>query len=223
MEGRYAIKFCVKLGKNASETFDMIKTAHGETFMSRATVFRWHKKFQEGREEVRDEERCGRERDVRTPDLVDKIRKFLDEDRRVSLLTVAAQFGVGEATVLREFTKRFRSKRPELFKSGQWHLHQDNAPTHKSIMVTSYLTEMGVKTVPHPPYSTDLAPCNFWMFPRLKEKLRGRRFEDVEEMKEAVTEALDTFTLEDYQRAFKKWLERYNKCIELGGSYFEGD
>ena len=82
----------------------MIKTAYGETFMSRATVFRWHKKFQEGREEVRDEERCGRERDVRTPDLVDKIRKFLDEDRRVSLLTVAAQFGVGEATVHREIS-----------------------------------------------------------------------------------------------------------------------
>ena len=61
------------------------------------------------------------------------------------------------------------------------------------------------------------------MFPRLKEKLRGRRFEDVEEMKEAVTEALDTFTLEDHQRAFKKWLERYNKCIELGGSYSESD
>ena len=125
--------------------------------------------------------------------------------------------------VLREFRKRFCRKRPELFKSGQWHLHQDNAPTHKSTMVTSYRTETGIKTVPHPPYSPDLAPCDFWMFPRLKEKLRGRRFEDVEEMKEAVTEALDTFTLEDYQRAFKKWLERYNKCIELGGSYFEGD
>ena len=96
LEGRYAIK----LGKNATETFDMIKTAYGETFMSRATVFRWHKKFQEGRVEMRDEERSGRERDDRTPDLVDKIRKFLDEDHRVSLLTVAAQFGVGEATVL---------------------------------------------------------------------------------------------------------------------------
>ena len=66
-----------------------------------------------------------------------------------------------------------------------------------------------IKTVPHPPYSPDLAPCDFWMFPRLREKLRGRRFEDVEEIKEAVTEAqikeavteaLDTFTLEDYQR-----------------------
>ena len=84
-------------------------------------------------------------------------------------------------------------------------------------MVTNYLTEMGIKTVPHPPYSPDMSPSDFWMLPRLKEKLRGRRFEDVEEMKEAVTEALDTFTLEDYQRAFKKWLERYNKFIELGG------
>ena len=56
------------------------------------------------------------------------------------------------------------------------------------------------------------------MVPRLKEKLRGRRFEDGEEIKEAVTEGLDAFTFEDYQRAFMKWLERYNKCIEIGGS-----
>ena len=77
---------------------------------------------------------------------------------------------------------------------------------------------MGIKTVPHPPYNLDLAPCDFWMVPRLKEKLRGRRFEDGEEIKEAVTEGLDTYTLEDYQRAFMKWLERYNKCIEVRGS-----
>ena len=51
-------------------------------------------------------------------------------------------------------------------------------------MVTSYPTEMGNKIVPHPPYSPDMSPCDFWMFPRLKEKLRGRRFEDVEEMRE---------------------------------------
>lgn len=101
LEDRYAIKFCVKIGQNAAETFDMIKTVYGDTFMSRATVFRWHKMLQDGREEVRDEERFGRESDVRTPDLVDKIDKFLDENRRVSLLTVTAQFRVGEATVHR--------------------------------------------------------------------------------------------------------------------------
>ena len=60
--------------------------------------------------------------------------------------------------VLREFRKRPRRKRPALFKSGQWHFHQDNAPVHNSILVTDYLSKMGIKTVPHPPYSPDLAP-----------------------------------------------------------------
>ena len=74
--------------------------------------------------------------------------------------------------VLREFRERFRRKRPALFKSGQWYFHQDNAPVHNSILVTDCLTKMGIKTVPHPPYSPDLALCDFWLFPKLKEKLR---------------------------------------------------
>ena len=53
--------------------------------------------------------------------------------------------------VLREFRKRFCQKRPALFKSAQWHFHQDNAPVHNSILVTDYLTKMGIKTVPQPP------------------------------------------------------------------------
>ena len=72
--------------------------------------------------------------------------------------------------VLREFRKRFRQKRPALFKSGQWHFHQNNAPVHNSILVTDYLIKMGIKTVPHPPYNPDLVPCDFWLFPKLKEK-----------------------------------------------------
>ena len=66
------------------------------------------------------------------------------------------------AEVLREFRKRFSQKRPELFKTGQWHFHQDNAPVHNSILVTDYLTKMDIKTVPYSPYSPDLAPCDFW-------------------------------------------------------------
>ena len=54
-----------------------------------------------------------------------------------------------------------RCGRPALFKFGQWHFHQDNAPVHNSILVTDYLTKMGIKTVPQPPYSPDLAPCDF--------------------------------------------------------------
>ena len=121
--------------------------------------------------------------------------------------------------VLREFSKRFLGKRPALFISGQWHFHQDNAPVHNSILATDYLTKMGIKTVPQPPYSPDLAPCDFWLFP----KLRGCRYETIEEMKEAMTKVIDTLTQEDFDGAFQKLLYRYNKCIEARGDYFEGD
>ena len=72
-----------------------------------------------------------------------------------------------DVKVLREFRKRFRRKRPALFKAGQWHFQQDNAPVHNSILVTDYLTKMGITTVPHPPYGPDLAPWEFWLFPKL--------------------------------------------------------
>ena len=78
---------------------------------------------------------------------------------------------------------------------------------------------MGIKTVPHSPDSPDLAPSDFCLFP----KLRGCRYETIEEMKEAVTKVIDTPTQEEFHRAFQKLLERYNKCIVAGGYYFEGD
>ena len=124
--------------------------------------------------------------------------------------------------VLREFRKRFRRKRPALFKSGQWHFQQDNAPVHNSILVTDYLTKMDIKTVPQPPYSPDLAPCDFCLFPKLKEKHRGCRYETIEKMKEAVTKVIDTPTQENFHGAFQKLLERYKKCISAGGDYLKG-
>ena len=118
--------------------------------------------------------------------------------------------------VLREFRMRFRRKRSALFKSGQWQFHLNNAPVHISILVTDYLTKVGIKTVHPPPYCPDLAPCDFWLF----LKLRGCRYETIEEIKEAVTKVIDTLTQEDFHGVFQKLLERY-KCIAAGGDYFE--
>ena len=95
LEEWYAIKFCFKLGKNATETYGMLQIAFGASCMN-----------------------C--------------------------------------------------RKRPALFKSGHWHFYQDNTPVRNSILVTDYLTKMGMKTVRHPPYSWDLAPCDFWLFPKLR-------------------------------------------------------
>ena len=78
---------------------------------------------------------------------------------------------------------------------------------------------MGIKTVSQPPYSRDLAPCYFWLFP----KLRGCRFETIEDMEEAVTRVIDTLTQEDFDGAFQLLLEQYNKGIAAGGDYSERD
>ena len=78
---------------------------------------------------------------------------------------------------------------------------------------------MGIKTLPYRPYFPDLAPCEFWLFP----KLGGYRHERIEEMKEAVRKVIDTLTQQDFHGAFRKVLERNNKCIAAGGDYFEGD
>ena len=120
---------------------------------------------------------------------VGKVRKSIDQS------WLAKGYYV---EVLREFRKGFRRKRPALFKSGQWHFRQDNTPVHNSILVTDYLTKMGFKTVPQPPYSRDLAPCDFCLFP----KLRSCHYETIEEMKEAVTKVIDTLTQEDFHGAF---------------------
>ena len=72
---------------------------------------------------------------------------------------------------------------------------------------------MGIKTVLHPPYSPDFAPCDFWLFP----KLWGCRYETIQEIKKAVTKVIDALTQEDFNGAFQKLLERYNSCIAAGG------
>ena len=78
---------------------------------------------------------------------------------------------------------------------------------------------MGINTVLHPPYSPDLAPSDFWLFP----KLIGCHYERIEEMKESVTKVIDMLTQEDFHGVFQKLLEWYKKCIAAGGDYFKGD
>ena len=181
----------------------MLQTAFGASCMNRASVFEWHKRFKEGRESMRDDERCGRSKEVNTPELISQRLRV-----RVTMLRFYGSSG-------RDSIGRGQHSSNRV--SGIFHV--DNAPVHNSIFVKDYLTKMDIKTVPQPPYSPDLAPCDFWLFP----KLRGCRYETIEEMKEAVTKVIDTLTQEDFHGTFQKLLERYNKCIVAGVDYFEGD
>ena len=140
----------------------------------------WDKRFKEARESVMGG--------------VGGVRKSIHQSWLAKGLELELGLGLGYVEVLREFKKRFRRKRPALFKSGQWHFQQDNTPVHNSILVKDCLTKIGIKTVPHPPYSRDVVPCNFWLFP----KLRSCRYETIEKMKETVRKVIDTLTQEDF-------------------------
>jgi len=125
--------------------------------------------------------------------------------------------------VLKRLQENVRRKRPELWRSGDGFLHHDNAPAHTALSVTGYLASLGWIVVPHLPYSPDLAPCHFFLFPTMKKTLKKKRFATVEDVKTASQEALNNIKLQQFHRCSTQWGKRLDKCIASSGGYFEGD
>ena len=100
-------------------------------------------------------------------------------------------------------------------------LHHDNASSHTALRTREFLENSGLKTLPHPPYSPDLAPCDFWLFSRIKDELRGKRFSTNEELAGALFEVIDNIPKDEWKMCFNKWFIRMKKCIECHGEYFE--
>ncbi|KAL4120451.1 hypothetical protein QTP88_013142 [Uroleucon formosanum] len=283
-EQRVSIKFCLKLGKNETETYTMIKTAFGEYSLSRSVTFEWYKRFKDGRQSTDDDPRSGRPSTSRNDDVVKKIKEKVRNDRRLTVRELANEAGISigscdeiltenlqmkrtwvygydpetkfqssqwitkfsprpkkarqvrsnvktmlivffdiEGIIHYEFVphgqtvnqvfykdvlirlrERIRKKRPEKWRNGTWFLHHDNAPAHSALSIREFLADKKIPVVPHPSYSSDLAPCDFFLFPRLKSALKGQRFQDVEEIKANTAAELKAITLEQFQRTFQK-------------------
>ena len=101
-------------------------------------------------------------------------------------------------------------------------LHHDNAAPHKGKVVTEYLEKERIVVLPHPPYSSDLAPCDYFLFPRIKKELGGKRFDTDKKLKRAVKAITNDISKEEYSKCFENWCTRLKRCIEVGGEYFEG-
>jgi len=85
-------------------------------------------------------------------------------------------------TVLQRLRDAVRRHRPEKWRSGNWIPHHDNAPAHRAVTTNEFLAKHNIPSLPHPPCSPDLAPCDFFLFPQLKKTMKGRRFDDIEEV-----------------------------------------
>ncbi|KDR20028.1 hypothetical protein L798_05263, partial [Zootermopsis nevadensis] len=118
---------------------------------------------------------------------------------------------------LKRLRESIRRKRPEKWENNNWVLHHHNANAH------TVLASKNTTVIPHPPYSPDLAPCDFFLFPKMKFRLKGRRFDTIEEIQAESQEVLKTLALEDFQGCMESWKERWDRCIHAQGDYFEGD
>jgi histone-lysine N-methyltransferase SETMAR len=113
-------------------------------------------------------------------------------------------------------------KRPDKWKKNNWLLHHDNAPAHTSLIVQQFLTSKNITVIPHPPHSPDLAPCDFFLFPKMKLRLKGRRFDTTEEIHTESKVVINTLIFENFQECMKSWETCQDHCINAQGDYFEG-
>ncbi|GFS99634.1 mariner Mos1 transposase [Trichonephila clavipes] len=125
--------------------------------------------------------------------------------------------------VMRKLREAVRRKRPVLWVSSRWMLHHDGAPAHTANLVQQFLTKHGTIQVAHPPYSPDMSPPNFFLFPEIKNTLKGHRFQDIETIKQNSTQQLQAIPKSEFQKGFEDWKHRWAKCVTTNRVYFEGD
>ena len=131
---------------------------------------------------------------------------------------------------LRRLKECIRKKRPALWSTGRGRrvgprpfiIHHDNASSHTSAPTLAFFGEQNINMLAHPPYSPDLAPCDYFLFPRLKNELRGIKHRNIEDLKEGVRRVLRNIPSEDFENAIMSMPICWMKCVSAGGEYFEG-
>ena len=133
--------------------------------------------------------------------------------------TVNQVYYLKTAARLRE---KVRWKQPELFANNSWILHHDNAPAHTALSVREFLPTKQITVLEHPAYSPDLAPSDFFLFPKIKEILKGRHFDDID-IRYNTMAALKTIPQNQFQNCFEGWSRQWHRCTASQGENFEGD
>lgn len=344
-EQRANIKFCFKLGKTFTETFNLMKQVYGDDSLSRSRVHEWFTRFKDGREDIKDDQHPGASKTVSTPEAIEKVRDFLAANPKSSVKFLATELSIpagsiyniltkklgyrkvcarfvphkltedqkllriqhskdiikeakkdpeflynivtGDETwcfqydpetkrqsaqwqppdapkpkksrlekskvktmlicfydskgimhkefvppgqtvnavfylgVLKRLVHRIRRIRPEYREEGSWRLLHDNAPSHRSTLVTDFLTRNRILSINHSPYSPDLAPCDFYLFGKMHLPMKGQRYLDIDAIQKACTDILRAMPVDDLKHSFDSLLSRAKRCIEAKGDYFE--
>ncbi|UYV65939.1 hypothetical protein LAZ67_3005932 [Cordylochernes scorpioides] len=267
---RICIKFCFKLKKRATETYELIEEAFGDAALSRSRTFEWFSGFQKGLEKVNDDQHTGRPRSLRCEENKLKIKALIKSNRRISIKNLSSETGLsydpetkrqssqwierGEPkpkkarftkskvktllvtffyinglvhhefipfgrtinqevylVIMRRLREAVRLKRPERWQNNDWILHVDNARPHTVHVVLQFLAKHSTIQIPYPPYSPDLAPNDFFLYPKLKMKLKGRKFDKVDMIQAESKATLRNLSKSDFISCFDNWKNRWNR------------
>ncbi len=127
--------------------------------------------------------------------------------------------------ILRQLRLAIRNRRRQMWlrrATQPYLLHDDNASPHSATDTVEFQQRTGIEKIPHAPYSPDMAPCDFFLFPLLKKSLRGKTFNTVLELTEEVDNVIGSIPASDWRKAFNDWIARCHKCVMFNGRYFEG-
>jgi len=116
---------------------------------------------------------------------------------------------------------RIRHVRLGVCESGDWFLLLNNAPYHNATIVTQFLAQWKVTVLDHPLYSPDLAPADYFLFPKVTSHLKGRPFDSISDIQKTVTSTLNTIAKVDFYKGIQTLYDRANLCVQLQGIYVE--
>ena len=104
-----------------------------------------------------------------------------------------------------------------------WMLHHNNAACHTAVSINEFLAEKSIPVVPQHPCSPDLSPCDFFLFPGLKNHLKGRHFGTLDNIQKSITDKLKVIPAEAFQHCYEQWKQHLCHCVAAQGNYFEED
>jgi len=211
-EQRVCIKFCANLGKSATETLEMIQQGFGDQSLSRTQVFQWHAQFKTSCTSVNDNEQTGRPTSCTTPETVARIPELIRQDRHRTIHDIAEEVEVGYGTCQRVLAEELGMHSV----AAKFVPRILTAYEKQQRIAQQFLVKNKIAVIPHPPYSPDSAPCDFFLFPKMKLKLKGCRIDTTEEAQAETQKVLDTVTEKDFQEAFQKWRRRWDRCLLAG-------
>ena len=184
-------------------------------------MFQWHARFKTGHTSVDGDECIGRPTSCTTPKSVARIQELIRRDRSLIIRDIAEEVEVGYGTCQRVLMEELCMHRvaakfaPRILTADQ--------KQQRVVITHQFLVKNKIAVIHYPPYSPDLAPYDFFLSPKMKLKLKGHRFDTIEEIQAESQRVLDTLTEKNFQEAFQKWRRRWDRCLHAGGNYFERD